>query len=64
MWNQRKYDQMKEQIEMDYWKKYGQPKVAEPELWKSNLHDGEFYQTYLRTRGRKEYLEEKVYKNY
>ena len=55
---------MKEQIEMDYWKKYGHPKVAEPELFKSMLHEGEFYQTYLRARGRKEYMEEKVYKNY
>lgn len=64
MWNQKKYDQMKEQIEMDYWKKYGHPKVAEPELFKSMLHEGEFYQTYLRARGRKEYMEEKVYKNY
>ena len=25
MWNARKYEQMKEQIEMDYWKKYGKP---------------------------------------
>ena len=25
MWNSKKYEQMKEQIEIDYWKKYGQP---------------------------------------
>ena len=25
MWDPEKYDMMKEQIEIDYWKKYGQP---------------------------------------
>jgi len=25
MWNPKKYDSMKEQLELDYWKKYGKP---------------------------------------
>ena len=25
MWDASKYDMMKEQIEIDYWKKYGEP---------------------------------------
>jgi len=62
MWNERKYEQMKEQIEIDYWKKYGRPKIIEPELFKSSINEGEFYQTYLRARKRVEYMDEKVYK--
>ena len=42
--------------------KYGKPKVIEPELWKSSINDGEFYQTWLKSKNRKEYMEEKVYK--
>lgn len=62
MWNERKYEQMQEQIEMDYWKKYGKPQVLQPELYKSSIKEGEFYPTYLRARGRVEYMDEKVYK--
>ena len=62
MYNERKYDAMKEQIEIDYWKKYGKPECAEPELFKSSINEGEFYQTYLRARNRVEYMDEKVYK--
>jgi hypothetical protein len=62
MWNPQKYDAMKEEIELDYWKKYGRPQVIEPELWKSSINEGEFYQTWLRAKNRKEYMEEKVYK--
>ena len=62
MWNQKKYEQMQEQIEMDYWKKYGKPKEMQPELFKSSIKEGEFYPTYLRAKGRVEYMEEKVYK--
>ena len=62
MWNAKKYDSMKEQIEIDYWKKYGKPAMLEPELFKSSINEGEFYPTYLRSRNRVEYMEEKVYK--
>ena len=62
MWNQRKYEQMQEQIDLDYWKKYGKPEVIQPELYKSSIKEGEFYPTYLRARGRVEYMDEKVYK--
>lgn len=62
MWDQTKCDQMKEQIEIDYWKKFGRPEHIEPELFKSAINPGEFYQTWLRARGRVEYMEEKVYK--
>ena len=47
---------------MDYWKKYGKPEVLQPELFKSSIKEGEFYPTYLRARGRVEYMDEKVYK--
>ena len=62
MWNPEKYDAMKEEIELDYWKKYGKPTVIEPDIWKSSINDGEFYQTWLKSKNRKEYLEEKTYK--
>ena len=62
MWNPKKYDQMKEQLEIDYWKKHGKPEMIEPELFKSTINEGEFYPTYLRARNRVEYMEEKVYK--
>ena len=58
MWNPKKYDIMKEQIEIDYWKKYGKPQVIQPELFKSSSNEGEFYQTYLRSRKKVEYMDE------
>ena len=48
MWDAKKYDMMKEQIEIDYWKKYGEPSEIEGTLQKSNIKEGEFYITYLR----------------
>ena len=48
MWDAKKYDMMKEQIEIDYWKKYGEPTEIEGTLQKSNIKEGEFYITYLR----------------
>ena len=62
MYNDSKYDSMKEEIEVDYWKKYGKPEIIKPELWKSSHKEGEFYQTWLRSRGAKDYMEESVYK--
>ena len=62
LWNEKKYDQMKEQIELDYWKKYGKPEMIEPELFKSSINEGEFYVTYLKAKNRVEYMEDKVYK--
>ena len=50
---------MKEQIEIDYWKKYGQPSAIEPELFKSSTNPGEFYQTWLKEKGK-----ERMEKNY
>ena len=47
---------------MDYWKKYGKPKEMQPELFKSSINEGEFYPTYLRVKGKVDYMEEKVYK--
>jgi hypothetical protein len=32
MWDAKKYDMMKEQIEIDYWKKYGEPSEIEGTL--------------------------------
>ncbi len=48
MWDAKKYDMMKEQIEIDYWKKYGEPTEIEGTLQKSATKEGEFYITYLR----------------
>ena len=48
MWDAKKYDMMKEQIEIDYWKKYGEPTEIEGTLQKSSAREGEFYVTYLR----------------
>ena len=62
LWNKQKYDQMTEEIEIDYWKKVGKPEYLEPELHRSSIKEGEFYQTYLKAKNRVEYLEEKVYK--
>ena len=43
LWNPRKYDLMKEEIELDYWKKYGRPEILEPDLQKSSKNEGEYY---------------------
>lgn len=48
MWDAGKYEMMKEQIEIDYWKKYGEPTEIEGTLQKSAAREGEFYVTYLR----------------
>lgn len=48
MWDAKKYEMMKEQIEIDYWKKYGEPTEIEGTLQKSAAGEGEFYVTYLR----------------
>ncbi len=48
MWDAKKYDMMKEQIEIDYWKKYGEPTEIEGTLQKSATKEGEFYITYLK----------------
>ena len=40
----------------------GKPEFLEPELHRSSIKEGEFYQTYLKAKNRVEYLEEKVYK--
>ena len=32
MWNPQKYDKMKEEIELDYWKKYGEPEHIKGEF--------------------------------
>lgn len=61
MWDASKYDKMKEEIELDYWKKYGQPEHLEGEPLKSVINEGEFYITYLKDRKPHEQLE-KVYK--
>jgi hypothetical protein len=53
---------MKEEIEIDYWKKVGKPAHMQPDLHKSSINEGEFYETYLKAKNRVEYLEEKVYK--
>lgn len=50
MWDANKYEMMKEQIEIDYWKKYGEPTEIEGTLQKSAIKEGEFYITYLRDR--------------
>ena len=55
---------MTEEIEIDYWNKVGKPEFLEPELHRSSIKEGEFYQTYLKAKNRVEYLEEKVYKQY
>ena len=50
MWNPGKYDAMKEQLELDYWKKYGQPTMIQPEFHKSSVKEGEFYETWLKAK--------------
>jgi hypothetical protein len=62
MWNPNKYEAMKETLEIDYWKKYGEPKMLKPELQKSSANEAEFYETWLKDKRRAEYMEEKVYK--
>lgn len=61
LWNKEKYEQMKEEIEIDYWKKYGKPQMIEPEYQKSAMNEGEFYETWNKAKGRVEYMD-KVYK--
>ena len=61
MWDPKKYDMMKEQIEIDYWKKYGVPTEIEGSLQKSSAKDGEFYVTYLKDKNPAQQLDT-VYK--
>ena len=60
MWNPKKYDAMKEQLELDYWKKYGSPQMIQPYLQKSAGSEGDFYETWLKAKGAHETME----KNY
>ena len=62
MWDEKKYDIMKEQLELDYWKKYGKPEYIEGNLHKSSLNRGEFYVTYLKEKNPHESMENRVYK--
>ena len=48
MWDETKYEMLKEQIEVDYWRKHGHPEAVEGMLQKSKVKEGEFYVTYLR----------------
>ena len=48
LWNKEKYDQMQERLELDYWKKYGNPESIECHLHKSAINPGEFYMSYLK----------------
>ena len=52
---------MKEQIEIDYWKKYGEPTEIKGELQKSTTNEGEFYVTFLKDKKPHQMLE-KIYK--
>ena len=56
---------MKEEIELDYWRKYGKPECIEPELFKSSVNEGEFYETYLRMKPAvmKDQTEKKFYQH-
>jgi len=61
-WDEHKYSVMKEQLEMDYWKKYGKPEYIEGNLHKSSIKEGEFYITYLKEKNPHESMEKRVYK--
>ncbi len=61
MWDAEKYDMMKEQIEIDYWKKYGEPTEIKGTLQKSAIKEGEFYITYLKDKSPDKQLDQ-VYK--
>ena len=63
MWNEKKYDIMKEQMEIDYWKKYGHPVEIQGHLQKSMINEEEYYITYLKDKDRHNYLNE-LYRNY
>eukprot|EP00347_Sterkiella_histriomuscorum_P000368 403376132 len=58
MWDAPKYEMMKEQIEIDYWKKYGEPSEIPGQLQKSTIQDGEFYVTYLKDKAPEKQLEQ------
>ncbi len=38
MYDSTKHDKMKEKIELDYWKKYGQPEVVKGMVHKSSVN--------------------------
>jgi len=61
MWVPKKFDLIKEQIEVDYWKKYGKPTEIQGEYIKSNVNEGEFYVTYLNEKNPQEKMEN-IYK--
>ena len=61
MYDTKKYEMMKEQIEIDYWKKYGKPEKIEGVLHKSSINEGEFYMTYLKEKNPHESLEKRRY---
>jgi len=62
MYDEHKYDIMKEKLEMDYWKKYGKPEYIQGNLHKSAMNEGEFYVTYLKESNPHESMEDRVYK--
>ena len=37
LWNEKKYAEMTERLETDYWKKYGKPEFIEGNLHKSTI---------------------------
>ena len=51
------YDMMKEQMEIDYWKKYGHPTEIKGTLQKSKINEGEYYVTYLKDKDQAGYLD-------
>ncbi|CAI2359162.1 unnamed protein product [Moneuplotes crassus] len=63
LWDAKKYDGMKEQMEIDYWKKYGRPTEIEGNLQKSTINEGEYYITYLKDKNKHKYMHE-IYKMY
>ena len=61
LWDQTKADKMTEEIEVDFWKKYGYPKFLKFDLQDSVCEPGTKYITYLKDTGPEKRLEE-VYK--
>ena len=59
LYDHKRYEVMKEEIEIDYWKKYGRPTEIKPELHKSSKKEGEFYVTYLKEKQPHKYMEER-----
>ena len=60
-WDGKKYEAMKERIEIDYWKKYGKPEIIEGNLHRSSINENEVYVTYLKEKNPHESLEKRRY---